>query len=142
MKRSELKKMIKPIVKECVHETILNDGLLSNIISEVASGLGNQFIIENKETVVPQETNENSVRMEQLKESQRASRKKLLDEIGKNSFNGVDLFEGTTPIRDSGTPSATSQASPLSGQDPNDAGVDISGIMALGGKNWKTLANS
>ena len=139
MKRSELKKMIKPIVKECVHETILNDGLLSNIISEVASGLGNQFIIENKETVVPQETNENSVRMEQLKESQRASRKKLLDEIGKNSFNGVDLFEGTTPIRDSGTPSATSQASPLSGQDPNDAGVDISGIMALGGKNWKAL---
>ena len=142
MKRSELKKMIKPIVKECVHETILNDGLLSNIISEVASGLGNQFIIENKETVVPQETNENSVRMEQLKESQRASRKKLLDEIGKDAFNGVDLFEGTSPIRDNGTPSATSQASPLSGQDPNDAGVDISGIMALGGKNWKTLANS
>lgn len=142
MKRSELKKMIKPIVKECVHETILNDGLLSNIISEVASGLGNQFIIENKETVVPQETNENSVRMEQLKESRRASRKKLLDEIGKDTFNGVDLFEGTTPIRDNGTPSATSQASPLSGQDPNDAGVDISGIMALGGKNWKTLANS
>ena len=142
MKRSELKKMIKPIVKECVHETILNDGLLSNIISEVASGLGNQFIIENKETVVPQETNENSVRMEQLKESQRASRKKLLDEIGKDAFNGVDLFEGTSPIRDNGTPSATSQASPLSGQDPNDAGVDISGITALGGKNWKTLANS
>jgi hypothetical protein len=142
MKRSELKKMIKPIVKECVHETILNDGLLSNIISEVASGLGNQFIIENKETIVPQETNENSVRMEQIKESQRASRKKLLDEIGKDSFNGVDLFEGTTPIRDSGSPSATSQADPLSGHDPEDAGVDISGIMALGGKNWKALANS
>ena len=142
MKRSELKKMIKPIVKECVHETILNDGLLSNIISEVASGLGNQFIIENKETVVPQETNENSVRMEQLKESQRASRKKLLDEIGKDAFNGVDLFEGTTPIRDNGTPSATSQADPLAGRDPDDAGVDISGIMALGGKNWKALANS
>ena len=142
MKRSELKKMIKPIVKECVHETILNDGLLSNIISEVASGLGNQFIIENKETVVPQETNENSVRMEQLKESQRASRKKLLDEIGKDAFNGVDLFEGTTPIRDNGTPSATSQADPLAGHAPDDAGVDISGIMALGGKNWKALANS
>ena len=142
MKRSELKKMIKPIVKECVHETILNDGLLSNIISEVASGLGNQFIIENKETVVPQETNENSVRMEQLKESQRASRKKLLDEIGKDAFNGVDLFEGTTPIRDNGTPSATSQADPLAGRDPDDAGVDISGIMALGGKNWKALAKS
>ena len=80
--------------------------------------------------------------MEQLKESQRASRKKLLDEIGKDAFNGVDLFEGTTPIRDNGTPSATSQADPLAGRDPDDAGVDISGIMALGGKNWKALAKS
>ena len=139
MKRSELKKMIKPIVKECVHETILNDGLLSNIITEVASGLGNQFIVENKETIVPQETNENSFRMEQLRENRLQSRKKLLDEIGKDAFNGVDLFEGTSPIRDSGTPSATSQASPLSGQDPGDPGVDISSIVALGGKNWKAL---
>ena len=139
MKRSELKKMIKPIVKECVHETILNDGLLSNIITEVASGLGNQFIVENKETIVPQETNENSFRMEQLRENRLQHRKKLLDEIGRDSYNGVDLFEGTSPIRDSGTPSATSQASPLSGQDPGDPGVDISSIVALGGKNWKAL---
>tara|TARA_R110002020_G_scaffold74871_5_gene191127 strand:+ start:4595 stop:5020 length:426 start_codon:yes stop_codon:yes gene_type:complete len=139
MKRSELKKMIKPIVKECVHETILNDGLLSNIITEVASGLGNQFIVENKEAIVPQETNENSFRMEQLRENRLQHRKKLLDEIGRDSYNGVDLFEGTSPIRDSGTPSATSQASPLSGQDPGDPGVDISSIVALGGKNWKAL---
>ncbi len=142
MKRSELKKIIKPLVKECVHETILNEGLLSNIISEVASGLGNQFIVENKETVVPQETNENSFRMEQLRESQQATRKKLLDEIGKDAFNGIDLFEGTTPIADSGTPSATSQASPMSGQAPDDPGVDISGIVAIGGKNWKALASN
>ena len=53
MKRSELKKLIKPIVKECVQETILNDGLLSNIVSEVAQGMGNQFLVENKETIVP-----------------------------------------------------------------------------------------
>ena len=142
MKRSELKKIIKPLVKECVQETILNDGLLSNIISEVASGLGNQFIVENKETIVPQETNENSFRMEQLRESQQTTRKKLLDGIGKGAYNGVDLFEGTTPIRDNGTPSATTQASALSGQDPEDPGVDISAIVSLGGKNWKTLANS
>ncbi len=139
MKRSELKKLIKPLVKECVQETILNDGLLSNIISEVASGLGNQFIVENKETVVPQETNENSFRMEQLRESRQNTRKKLLDEIGKDTFNGVDLFEGTTPIRDSGTPSATSQSSPLSGQSPEDPGVDISGILGIGGHKWKSL---
>ena len=52
MKRSELKEMIKPLVKECVQETILNDGLLSSIVSEVAHGMGNQFLVENKEEVV------------------------------------------------------------------------------------------
>ena len=48
MKRAELKKIIKPLVRECVQETILNDGLLSNIVSEVAQGLGNQFLVEHK----------------------------------------------------------------------------------------------
>jgi len=142
MKRTELKKIIKPLVKECVQETILNDGLLSNIVSEVMQGMGNQFLVENKEEVVPTMSNENSVRLEPLKERQQETRKRLLDEIGKDAYNGVDLFEGTTPIRDSGQPSATSQASPMSGQDPSDPGVDISGIVALGGKNWKALASN
>ena len=135
MKRAELKKIIKPLVKECVHETILNDGLLSNIISEVASGLGNQFIVENKEQIVPAMSNENSLKTKQLKEY----RKKLLDDIGKEAFNGVDLFEGTSPIADSGNPSPTAQASALHGQAPDDPGVDISGILEIGGKNWKAL---
>ena len=142
MKRTELKKIIKPLVKECVQETILNDGLLSNIVSEVMQGMGNQFLVENKEEVVPTMSNENSVHLEQLKERQQETRKRLLDEIGKDAYNGVDLFEGTTPIRDSGQPSATSQASPMSGQDPSDPGVDISRIVALGGKNWKALTSN
>jgi len=103
--------------------------------------MGNQFLVENKEQVVPTMSNENSVQLEHLKERQNETRKRLLDEIGKDSYNGVNLFEGTTPIRDSGQSSATAQANPLSGHDPDDAGVDISAIVALGGKNWKALAS-
>jgi len=142
MKRTELKKLIKPLVKECVQETILNDGLLSNIVSEVMQGMGNQFLVENKEEIVPEYSNENSVQKQHLQERQDNVKKRLLDEIGKDNFNGVNIFEGTTPIRDSGQPSATTQANPMSGQDPDDAGVDISAIVALGGKNWKALASS
>jgi len=142
MKRTELKKLIKPLVKECVQETILNDGLLSNIVSEVMQGMGNQFLVENKEQIVPTMCNENSVQMEQLKERQNETRKRLLDEIGKDAYNGVDLFEGTVPIREDARASEISQASPIHGQDPSDPGVDISGIMALGGKNWKALASN
>ena len=142
MKRAELKKIIKPLVKECVQETILNDGLLSNIVSEVMQGMGNQFLVENKEEIVPTMSNENSVRKEQLKERQQETRKRLLDEIGKDAYNGVDLFEGTKPIRDSAESSAMAQANPMTGQDPDDPGVDISGIITLGGKNWKALASN
>ena len=141
MKRSELKEMIMPIVKECVQETLLREGLLSNIVSEVAQGMGNQFIVENKETVIPQSSNENSVQMDLLtqrkREQLRAHKQQLLDQIGNEAYNGIDLFEGTTPA--AAEMSATQQAGPLANKDPSDSGVDISGIVALGGKNWKAL---
>ena len=137
MKKSELKRIIKPLVKECVQETLLESGLLSNIVSEVAKGLGGQVITEEARAPAPAPRTRN-VENIKLRETKR-QRKELLDAIGKDAYNGVDLFEGTSPIRDSGTPSPSAQASPMHGQDPNDAGVDISGILALGGKNWKTL---
>ena len=141
MKRSELKKMIKPLVKECVQETILNDGLLSSIVSEVAQGMGNQFLVENKEQVVPAMSNENSVQVELMetkrKEQLKEYKQQLLDQIGAEAYGGIDLFEGTTPAAPE--LSAAQAASPLANKDPDDAGVDISGIVALGGKNWKAL---
>tara|TARA_R110002020_G_C15837315_1_gene734824 strand:- start:61 stop:492 length:432 start_codon:yes stop_codon:yes gene_type:complete len=141
MKRSELKKMIKPLVKECVQEVLLNEGLLTNIVSEVAQGMGNQFLVENKEEIIPTMSNENSVQMEAMEVRKRGQlkeyRKQLLDEIGKDAYNGIDLFEGTKPAAPE--MSARQAASPLGNKDPSDAGVDISGIMALGGKNWKAL---
>ena len=141
MKRSELKEMIMPIVKECVQETLLREGLLSNIVSEVAQGMGNQFIVENKETVIPQSSNENSVQMDLLtqrkREQLRAHKQQLLDQIGNEAYNGIDLFEGTKPAAPE--MSTTQQAGPLANKDPSDSGVDISGIVALGGKNWKAF---
>ncbi len=136
MKRSELKKLIKPIVRECVQEALLKEGLLSNIVSEVARGLGNQEVIrEMKEERPRQVPVDNSARLDEMRER----RKGLLDAIGKDAFNGIDLFEGTNPIRDSWNPSPTAQASLMHGQDPDDPGIDISGILAVGGKNWKAL---
>ena len=43
MKRSEL----KAIIKECVRETLLEEGLLSNIVSEVVRGFS-PLLTENK----------------------------------------------------------------------------------------------
>ncbi len=40
MKKSDLKKLIKPIVKECIAEMLLEEGMLSSLISEVLQGTG------------------------------------------------------------------------------------------------------
>ena len=39
MKKNDLKKLIKPLVKECIHEVLLEEGLLSNVVAEVAKGM-------------------------------------------------------------------------------------------------------
>lgn len=137
MNQAELKKMLKPLIKECVQEIILKEGLLSSIVSEVAKGIGGQLVVESKkphqaQLSRPTQTDEDRERA--LKEHKR----KLLDAIGKDSFRGVNVFEGTTPNIPEPI-SEGSPSSPLSGQDPNDPGVDISSIVAMGGKAWKQL---
>ena len=65
-------------------------------------------------------------------------RRKLLDSIGGDAYNGVDLFEGTEPMRQSGTPGQAHTPNVL-GDDPSDAGVDISSIMGKSSKIWQAL---
>lgn len=142
MKKSDLKKLIKPIVEECVKEIILEkQGLLSNIVSEVAQGLNPapQSIVEQKQA--PQIDNKAiAEEAEARRKKALETKRKMLDAIGQSSYNGVDLFEGTTPMGTGGDPNAETQAQgPLSGVDPNDSGIDISGLMANVG-TWKTLA--
>ena len=106
----------------------------------MAQGLGNQAILENKETIVPEQSNENSVRMQQLREQRlREQQQAALESIGKDSFNGVNVFEGTTPLATTTDPTPKTQAGALSDQDPSDPGVDISSFIANGGHAWKQL---
>ena len=57
-------------------------------------------------------------------------RKKMLDMIGKDSYNGVNVFEGVEPARES------NQHSPLGNISPGDPGVDISKLF---NDNWSKL---
>ena len=141
MKRSELKEVLKPLIKECIKEVLFEDGVLSGIISEVIRGTGNApaVVAEAKQTVSREQEQllveqRDQERVQKLRES----RKGMLDAIGNSSFNGVDLFEGTTPMNSAGSATPEPQ-SPLANYAPEDTGVDISGIMALSGKNWKHL---
>ena len=119
MNKNELKKILKPLIKECIKEVIFEeDGALSHIIKEVAVGMsGKQQITEVKQ-VTPSPPKRNNQHLKQRK-------KQLLDAIGKDAYGGIDIFEGTTPA-----PAQNSGGQgPLNGVNNNDPGVDISNLF-------------
>ena len=140
MRKSDLKKLIKPIVKEGIQESLLEDGVLSKVISEVAVGLSSTETIteQPKKEVAPSTASRReSEALANLKEQ----RQKMLDAIGRDSMNGVNIFEGTDPMSSSGDISPTGPKSALSGVDPRDAGVDISNLAGKFGDTWKVIKN-
>ena len=138
MKKSDLKKLIKPIVKECIQESLLEEGVLSKVISEVAVGLSssNSAAQPQKKEVQKQSlsSNRESEALANLKEH----RQKMLDAIGKDSMNGVNIFEGTDPLLSAGS-SDGSPTGALDGVDPRDPGVDISDLAGVFGDTWRVI---
>ena len=131
MNKQELKRILKPLIKECIKEVIFEDGALSSIVSEVMKGVSPQTLVEQKkEPVSRKKVQEDHSRklMEQ--------KKKMLDAIGRDAYNGVNLFEGTTPAPAQNDPSH----GPLSGTNSNDPGVDISNFS--NNAMWKKLAGN
>jgi len=134
MKKSELKKAIKPLVKECIHEILLEEGLLSNVVSEVARGLQPSHVVE-PQRVPPKPVPHRRAgpNMGRIVEQKR----KLMDAIGKDAYNGVNLFEDTAPLaqQDMSVPSAGS----VDLGSPGDAGVDIGALVGDASKIWSAM---
>ena len=140
MTKTELKKILKPLIKECIRESIFEDGVLSNIITEVTRGIQTPVPSPVK---TPDDPIAKRMQRNAFHESKSASleqgRAKLMAAIGGDSFNGVDLFEGTLPAKPE--QSAVQQASPLADQDPGDSGVDIRNLFGAVGRNWNAHMN-
>ena len=133
MNSENLKKILKPLVKQCVKEVIFEEGALSKIIQEVVSGLsGAQSLVESKsnEDILARRREEQDKRLKEAK-------KRMLDSIGRDSYG--DVFEGTKPLPSGGSPGSNSSHSPMANIDPNDPGVDISTIFGNLSENWKKM---
>tara|TARA_R110002110_G_scaffold111658_1_gene277960 strand:- start:2109 stop:2531 length:423 start_codon:yes stop_codon:yes gene_type:complete len=139
MKRSDLKEIIKPIVKECIAEALIEEGMLYTVVSEVAKGMS-PIIMESAPPQAPPQHHEPDVRRvdESKVKKQKEQRKKLLDIIGNNAYNGVDLFEGTKPAAAQMSPSAQA-SNPLSNVEHEDPGVDIDSFFPSNSRRWNTL---
>jgi len=128
MKKSEL----KSIIKECIKEIIFEEGILANLVAEVAYGITdaqNKTLLKEQETAKAKKVNNSERERRKLLETKR----KMLDAIGSEKMKGV--FENTNPLPNT----KSSQGSPMAGRSPDDAGVDISKLFNLAGDKWQHL---
>ena len=136
MNPKELKTALKPIVKELIYECLITEGILSSVVSEIVKGTGNTII----ETKQPVQTQAKQPRPKLETDDEAITRRKKLEETLVGRL-GVNVFEGVQPLSAGGrdnAPSQTTAGNPLSGLDPSDSGVDISGLMKLTG-GWKRI---
>lgn len=146
MNKKELKQLIKPLVKECIKEALLEEGMLSTVITEVVKGTSG-LVVEQRSQKIQKttekvlETNEDTMRrLQERKATQQNQKRKLLDAIGSDAYGGVDLFEGTEPLRNGGNTNQSAQPQgALSSYAPEDSGVDISGLLNIAGGSWKKI---
>jgi hypothetical protein len=145
MKREELKKMLKPLIKECIKEVIFEQGTLSTIISEVVKSTSTQQVFAESQAKPRPVSTGKTQRLETSSEARSRRdkklsehKKKLMKSIGKGAYNGVNIFEGTTPA-----PATNSNhgSKSLDGVAPGDAGVDLSSLGVPTGI-WKKIAGN
>ena len=136
MNKEGLKKVLKPIIKESIEEALIESNFLENIIKEAIQP-SRQIVEQTDKYVAP------SFDHERKQREMQENRKRMLDAIGRDAYNGVNLFEGTEPLsnRESSRSSgATPHGSrPLDGVAPNDPGVNLAALGVNTGI-WKKLA--
>tara|TARA_R100000008_G_scaffold79209_2_gene60754 strand:- start:454 stop:870 length:417 start_codon:yes stop_codon:yes gene_type:complete len=137
MKKTELKQLIKPLVKECIHEVLIEEGLLSNVVAEVAKGMQENLVVERaekkKENLYTEDL-QMKRKSAETKEKLDIHRKKMMESMGKGAYNGVNLFEGTDPMS-----YRESQSGQADLGDPTDSGVDISSLVGDASKIWQAI---
>lgn len=152
MDKNNLKKMIKPLIKECLTEILSEQGLLRLMEENI------QAKRELIETIVPDEDRDirpairpairSAVPEKRIPRTTppqpprqnlaaiQEAKKAMLDKIG---FSGFDPFAGSTPISSAGE--VNEGSAPLVHPDLVDGGIDISQLLGANKQIWKGLTN-
>ena len=138
MNQNDLTKLLKPLVKKLVKEAMQEE--LSTVISEIIKQTGKPVVEARQQAPVVNE----DLRKERLAEKQKMNdeRRKMLEEVSKKAYGGINIFEGTTAIAAAGNPeqriSEAKAGDPLADSDPSDPGVSIDGLLRMTG-GWKQI---
>lgn len=141
MNLQELKKLLKPLIREAVKEVILEEkGIISHIIKESLNA-SQPLVTPSSVSQVVQENKFALDTPKDIKNKLQETKKKLLESIGRDAYNGVDVFAGTQPLKEH-APVVTAQGSvpsPLAGLDPSDPGVPVDKLFE-NSQNWAKIA--
>jgi hypothetical protein len=137
MKKSELKKILKPIIQECIKETLFEGGLLSGIIAECVEGLSqsNTTLFDEdvntrqKPQVKKQKTFKNDSYNSSVEKAKQEKRR-LLETLKKTGLD-ESIFEGLEPISHSSKKETNGSSGPLGNFSPEDPGIDISFLDSI-----------
>lgn len=132
-KKDQLKTLFKPIIKECIKELILEEGVLSSMISEVHKAKIPAMTAPITEAAIqaPKPKINDKVKIDEAK-------RKIYAALGSDNYSNI--FENVEPLSSYEAGNVKSSAGdPMSGRDPSDAGIDISSIPGM--NMWKTLAS-
>jgi hypothetical protein len=143
MKKSELKEVLRPLIRDVVKEVIMEEvGVLSHIISETVRACGGRTQTETSVQVNGKEMGRMVETVDDGAEARRQklaeTRRQLTEAVGKGGYAGIFDDVDPTPAP---PPPGTSGAGPgpMADMDPHDPGVDISGLTALVGQTWDKL---
>jgi hypothetical protein len=140
MKKSDLKQLIKPLVKECIHEVLLEEGLLSTVVSEVARGLSTAPLVEQQSTraqaPIP-DPRHNLASASEARQKILEHKQMLMKAVNQGAYNGVDLFEGTQPF--DAHEAAEAQPGSTDLGSPRDPGVDISSLVGNASQIFRAM---
>lgn len=135
--KAELKKLIKPIIKECIMEFFVEQGL-TKVIAEAKQAA--PAPVQKKAPVVMPRGNP----MGQIVEAKAAESRNIIVKELKQAGIMTDKFNpfANTQALDEAqaAPVQNERAmamNPLRDIDPSDPGVDISGIMGIAAGQWK-----
>jgi hypothetical protein len=150
MKKAELKKILMPLIKECIKESLQDTAFLNTIVSEVLQVAGSKALLgESVQLSAPQPKPQTTFKSDLYTEGAKKQKKELdkmkreLTESSKKQFGGVNVFEGVEALSRGGSTSPSPQASQaINSYAPDDAGIDISGLFNQNADIWKKLANT
>lgn len=142
MDKNSLKKVIKPLIKECLTEILYEQGL-NKLIEESIKTKQREVVKESREEEQTYEAKE--VRfMKQAAPNKpskmQEAKKALLEKIGKNGF---DPFAGSIPM-DGGEEQISESINPSVSVLPGiqGAGIDISSLLGPNKQAWKGLTSA